>query len=209
MTTIRICEESEARLMIKDGSFKEYVQGWSNRFPQKLRVKTAKEIHERFGLGLMDALCVAQSMGVDEDVFLEIGDKVCLRKRNNSIDVFQKEDTIWVKHKDGISAFDTAEMFDSSRRAEISLCTEENLLNKKSIEELAHSIEARLMNYRGTGYLMSFGNHEIWTWDNDCYRMRVYSQTINDRTFQCIDEEDVLEEIKRYRETYGLTFGPF
>ena len=56
---------------------------------------------------------------------------------------------------------------------------------------------------------MSFGKHEIWMWGNDCYHVHVYSQKINDRTIQCIDEEDVLEEIKRYRETYGLAFGPF
>ena len=121
--------------------------------------------------------------------------------------MFQKVDTIWVKHKDGISAFDTAEMFDSSRRAEISLCTEENLLNKKSIEELAHSIEARLMNYRGTGYLMSFGNHEIWVWDSDTYKVHVYSRGFTDKDFPCFDDKDVADEIRRYRETYGLSFG--
>lgn len=209
MTTIRICEESEARLMIKDGSFKEYVQGWSDRFPQKQKLQTIKGLHDKHGLGLRDAMLVSQSMGVDEDVIFEIGDKVCLRKRNNNIDVFQKVDTMWVRHKDGMNAFDSTELFDSSRRAEISLCTEENLLNKKSIEELAHSIEAHLRHYRGTGYLMSFGKHEIWAWDNDCYHVRVCSQTCNDRTFYCYDEKDVLEEIKRYRETYGLTFGSF
>lgn len=209
MTTIRICEESEARLMIKDGSFMEYVQRWSDRFPQKQKLQTVKGLHDKHGLGLKDAMLVSQSMGVDEDVIFEIGDKVCLRKRNNSIDVFQKVDTIWVKHKDGMSAFDTVELFDSSRKAEMSLCTEENLLNKKSIEELAHNTEVRMRHYIGTGYLMSFGKHEMWVWDNDCYHIHVYSHIINERTFQCIDEKDVLEEIKRYRDIYGRKFGRF
>ncbi len=56
MTTIRICEESEARLMIKDGSFKEYVQGWSDRFPQKQKLQTIKGLHDKHGLGLKDAM---------------------------------------------------------------------------------------------------------------------------------------------------------
>ena len=55
MTTIRICEESEARLMVKDGSFKEYVQGWSDRFPQKQKLQTIKGLHDKHGLGLRDA----------------------------------------------------------------------------------------------------------------------------------------------------------
>lgn len=195
--------------MIKDGSFKDYVKGWSDRFPQKQKLQTIKVLHDKHGLGLKDAILVSQSMGVDEDVIFEIGDKVCLRKRNNSIEVFQKVDTIWVKYKGGINVFDSAELFDSSRRTEISLCAEGDLLNKGSIKELAHNIMARLRHYKGKGCLMSFGIHEIWAWDNDCYYVRVYSQTINDRTIQYIDEEDVLEEIKRYRETYGLTFGSF
>ena len=105
MTTIRICEMSEARLMIKDGSFKDYVQGWSDLFPQKQKLQTIKELHAKHGLGLKDALLVSQAMGIDEDVFFEIGDRHCLRKRNDKIEPFQRVGEEWVRFDGEMDAF--------------------------------------------------------------------------------------------------------
>ena len=76
----QVREESDARLMIKEGSFKEYVNMWIAHFPQRKLISQIKELHSKYGLGLFDARMVARVKGADEDVILEVGDNVLLRK---------------------------------------------------------------------------------------------------------------------------------
>lgn len=207
MTTIRICEESEARLMIGEGSFRDYVQKWSERFPQKPKFQTIKEIHDRQGYGLRDAMLLSRAMGIDDGVFFEVGEKVCLRKMNDNLAVFRKVGTIWVKTAEGMDALDSAGLFDDSFRVGLALCTEADLLNCKSVAELACKVEKRMQLCRYDATMMSFGNHEIWVWDSDTYKVHVYSRGFTDKDFPCFDDKDVADEIRRYRETYGFSFG--
>ena len=209
MTSIRICEESDARLMIRDGIFKDYVREWCDRFPQRPKLQTVRELHDRHGLVLKDALLAARSMGTDEEVFLEVGDRVRIRKRNDKVELFRKVGTVWARAVEGMDALDSAGVFDDGRKTVISLCTEEELLNRKSVKGLERKVWGRLQQYRCGGCLMSFGGHEIWEWDVDTSRIQEYTQAISDKSFFCSGEKDVAEMIGRYRKAHGIPFGPF
>ena len=97
MNTIRICEESDAKLMLKDGSFEGYLQLWLDRFPNaRGPLERIKEIKEKYGYGLREAKAIFDTLWRDtgEGVCFEIGNRFRIQKRG-STELSFKEGTEW------------------------------------------------------------------------------------------------------------------
>ena len=109
METIRICEESEARLMIREGTFIDYVMMWSEKFPQKKTDATSKlclirDLKLDLGCKLLEAKLVVDSLGSNytllaESVIFEIGDRVRIEKAGGVHYLFTKVNGEWRKGK--------------------------------------------------------------------------------------------------------------
>ncbi len=198
MTTIRICEESDARLMIKDGSFIDYINMWSERFPQKNLLTHIKELHAKYGLKASDARMVADTMGADEDVIFEIGSNALLKKRNDKLTAYRRIKDLWVAVDDITEAFDYQPFITS-------LCEEGKILRAKSVKELAKSITVYLQRHWMRDVLLTFGEHEIWKVSND-NRILIYSHTPKEE-FIFHTKEDIAEQIEHYRTEHKLHFS--
>ena len=209
MTTIRICEESDALLMIREGCLKEYVNMWSAQYPQNHLIPQMRELHSKYGIGLSDARIVARAMGAEEDVIFEIGENVQIKKKNDSLIVYHKKGDIWVPIDGGIDVFDSEDILSNkSNLSVISLCDEDRILHAKSVKALAESILEVLSCWRLTkGMLFSFGKHEIWKL-SDGGLIRIYSSSLQDLS---IDNSEVAiaRHIERYRKVQRLEFGAF
>lgn len=209
MTTIRICEECEARKMIREGCFKEYVNMWSEQFPQRKLLSLIKELHSKYNLGLLDAHMVARAMGADEDVVLEVGENVRIRKRNDGLSIFQKVGDIWVKIDKGIEGLDAEDILSSNSNSRLtSVCEENKILHAKSVNALAKSIRRSLCCwYRTSGTLFSFGKHEIWK-VSDNGRISIFSSSLKDQSIYN-SEDEIARHIECYRKEKKLDFGLF
>lgn len=209
MTTIRICEESEARLMIRDGSFMEYVNMWSGRFPQRTLFCHIKELKSKYGFGLHDARLVADAMGAEEDVCFEVGASVLLKKRNDKIDVYRKMGNIWVLKEGALSLFDSEDIFSDDKPVYMTdICDERKIMGVKSAKELVYPIIMKLHSWSCIkDKLFSFGNHEIWkAADNNM--ISIFSHIpVNRSIFN--SEYDIAKHLEEYRAAYKPQFGLF
>lgn len=210
MISIRICEESEARLMIREGCFKEYVNMWSVQFPQRKLISQIKELHSKYGLGLLDAHKIARAMGADEDVILEVGDNVLIRKKNDGLAIFQQIGEIWVKVDENLDVFDSEDILSSNTHPLLTpICEENKILHAKSVKALAKSIKRFLCCWYSTkDMLFSFGKHEIWKY-SDNNRICIYSNTLKDQSIYYISEDEIEKHIECYRKAQRFEFGSF
>lgn len=209
MTTIRICEESEARLMVKEGFLKEYINMWSAQFPQKMMLYQVKELKSKYGLCLRDAHKLANVIGADEEVILEVGDNVLLRKRNDGLAIFQKMGEFWVMVGENLDVFDSEEILSSNTLPLLtSICEENKILHAKSVKALAKSIK-RFLNcwYRAKGVFFSFGKHEIWK-ISDNNGIYIFSNTLKNK-FIYNSEDEIAKHIECYRKARKIEFGAF
>ena len=204
MTTIRICEESEARLLIRGGVFKDYVDMWSARFPQAKPLQRIKELQTSLGVSARDAMTMAVAAGVHDSVFFEVGGRVVIRKRHDNFEVYRKVGGVWVLRDGGLDALEDESIFDIEPRTRRPLCSERELLRGKDVERLSRDVYRRLNCYDA---LFPFGDREIWELKRD-YSLRVYSQEPCMTCIGCV-EESIANHIMKYREAYGTPFGRF
>ena len=93
LITIRICEEADAKMMMKDGSFMGFLQMWSDRFPQQCvsKLQEIKALKDRYGFGLREAKQMVDAMHRDDErVRFEIGDRIRIEKFNDFLAVYKK-----------------------------------------------------------------------------------------------------------------------
>ena len=209
MVTIRICEESEARMMIREGCFKEYVNMWSSQFPQRQLFPQINELHSKYGLGFFDARMMARAMGAEEDVILEVGEDMLIKKKNNRHFVYHKLGDIWVRTGEGTDIFDSEDILSGGSCLMLTpICDEDIILHAKSIKALAKSIKRSLSCWHCTlGMLYLFGRHEIWKIsDND--RISIFSSSLKDQSI-FNSEEEIAKHVESYRMEHKPLFGAF
>lgn len=182
---------------------------WSEQFPQRKLLSLIKELHSKYNLGLLDAHMVARAMGADEDVVLEVGENVRIRKRNDGLSIFQKVGDIWVKIDKGIEGLDAEDILSSNSNSRLtSVCEENKILHAKSVNALAKSIRRSLCCwYRTSGTLFSFGKHEIWK-VSDNGRISIFSISLKDQSIYN-SEDEIARHIECYRKEKKLAFGLF
>ena len=78
MKTFRICEEADAKLMLKDGTFEGYLKMWLDRFPNRggNALQKIKEMKEEHGYGFQEAKAIYFAICHKDAVCFEIGDKI-------------------------------------------------------------------------------------------------------------------------------------
>ena len=195
--------------MIREGCFKEYVNTWNARFPQRKLISQVRDLHSKYGLSLFDAHLVARSMGADEDIVLEVGENVLLRKRNDDLAIFHKVGDIWIQVDKGMDALDSEQILSKdSHMLLTSICDETKIFKARSVKELASST-MRFMNRWCCikGKLFSFGKREIWELSGDG-RIRIYSNSLNDKSI-FNSEDEIAKHIEFYRKAHRFEFGSF
>ena len=93
LITIRICEEADAKLMMKDGSFQDFIQMWSDQFPQVSPAKFTqiKRLKERLGCGIREAKQMVDAIPwTDDTVRFEIGDRIRIEKQYDQHNLYRK-----------------------------------------------------------------------------------------------------------------------
>ena len=84
--TIRICEEADAKLMLKDRSFEGYIKMWLDCFPTlgEGALQRIKAIKEEHGIGLRNAKTLYDTLWYNDAVYFEIGNKIRIRYGRNA-----------------------------------------------------------------------------------------------------------------------------
>ncbi|MBQ8071883.1 MAG: hypothetical protein IJ202_13695 [Bacteroidales bacterium] len=210
MTPLRICEESEARLMIREGSFTQYFEKWSGLFPQRTRLSRIRELHSKCGMGLSDALNFTKATETEDDeVRFTVGEKVLIRKKNGKKEVYRKKGDFWIIRKEGLRAFDSEDIFTDSPLLDIiPICKESEIFHVKSSSSLAKKAIGILRRKQWTkGALFSFGEHELWEIDG-FLTIRIHSRHPQTQTIN-FTVEDLAKHIELYRCSHKREFSEF
>ena len=120
METIRICEESDARLMIREGCLCDYVNMWCDKFPQRAMDVRGKfflirDIKYELSCTLLESKGVVDSLGSNysvlaDSVVFEIGNNVRIEKTGGILRLYiratdnreewREGDMRWLESKD-------------------------------------------------------------------------------------------------------------
>ena len=203
MKRIRICEESEARLMIRDGSFQQFVKMWCEQFPQKDLFTVFRKMRDEYGYYNRR---VAEQLGIGETILLEVGENIIFRKKFNVFSIYQKIGTIWVRKNGGLDIVSSEESLFSQPEKVLPFCEENVILGAKNLTEFAYSLKGRKILSDWRRPLLKFGNHEIWRRSPD-RTIEVYSHlTYEDTIFEGVNY--VVGHIQDYQKKYKTAFGP-
>lgn len=168
-TRIRICNESEARLLVQDGSFLDYLRHWDEQFSQMGRM----EWLNRFGINLTnykqkswlcsrDYLDFFKAGPIDNTGLFEVGDSIVLKKEMTCWSLFHKIDNIWVQDRAFQSLDDltycSGHFLFPDIHPEV-LASEDEIRNTHNLKGFARKL--RLYPYE-EGCYYKFGKHEIW-----------------------------------------------
>lgn len=205
VTTIRICEETEARIMLKDGSFQDYLQMWFDRIPKRKRPKPV-EIRRYFNCGTLREVVQIYSEFMDE-IHLEIGGKALFKRMHgDSWSLYVKVGNLWLYRDYDEKNLSAEELFPDNLSVK-EICGEKELM-KAGIRELARSV-ARKSNHFYPGRVYRFGDHELWTADNwGSMDIRVCSDDLTCFHMHSY-ETDIARHIEEYRAAHRKVFGAF
>ena len=210
MKRIRICEESEARLMIRDGSFQEYVNMWCEQFPQEDWRTVLLRIRKKYGIfSLREALDTSELFGRGETILLEVGENIVFRKRFNVLSLYQKIGNIWVKkngRQEGVFSVVSEEALFGQPEKVLPFYEENEILGAKDLTEFAYSLKGRGILKDWQRPLLKFGNHEIWRSTREG-SIRVYSRFPDEDSIPD-GVNYVVRHIQDYQKKYKTAFGP-
>ena len=205
VTTIRICEETDARIMLKDGSFQDYLQMWFDRIPKQKRPKPV-ELRPWFNCGTLREVLQVYSEYMDE-IRLEIGGKTLFRRMlGDSWSLYVKVGDLWVKRDYDDKNLSAEDLFPDNLSVK-EICGEKELM-KADIRELARSV-ARKSNHFYPGRIYRFGDHELWT----VARWGDTSALVCSDDLHCssvlLHDTDIARHIEKYRAAHRKAFGTF
>ena len=98
IVNIRICEENDAKLMLKDGSLLDFIETWTAEFPGEGlgKLHLIKEIKAHCGCTLLEAKHLADAAGMRDEIRFQIGDKLYVtRSGGGNIWVYRKAGSAW------------------------------------------------------------------------------------------------------------------
>ena len=99
--TVRICEEADARQLLKDGAMDAFLQMWHERYPKEnpAKLQQVKLVKNLTGSSLREA-----KQMVDEwwlEVRFEIGDRFYVRFLDDRPQLYRKQGTEWAQMSEG------------------------------------------------------------------------------------------------------------
>ena len=94
--TVRICEEADARQLLKDGTMDAFLQMWHERYPKEnpAKLQQVKLVKNMTGSSLREA-----KQMVDEwwlEVRFEIGDRFYVRFLDDRPQLYRKQGAEWI-----------------------------------------------------------------------------------------------------------------
>lgn len=98
IVNIRICEENDAKLMLKDGTLLNFIETWAAQFPGEGlgRLHLIKEIKAHCGCTLLEAKHLADAAGMRDEIRFHIGDNLYVaRSGGSNIWVYRKAGSAW------------------------------------------------------------------------------------------------------------------
>lgn len=210
MKRIRICEESEARLMIRDGSFQKYVNMWCEKFPQEDWRTVLLRMRKKYGYySLREAADTSELFGGGETILLEVGENVVFRKRFNVLSLYQKIGNIWVKKNGrqvGVFSVVSEEALFGQPEKVLPFYEENEILGAKDLTEFAYFLKEKCILKDWRRPLLKFGNHEIWRSTREG-SIRVYSRFPDEDSIPD-GVNYVVRHIQDYQKKYKTAFGP-
>lgn len=126
--TQRICEASDALLMIKEGSLVDYVKSWGDTIPKANLKERITEINKGLGCELSEAYKIYQIEQTFQERFLEIGDKITLVQRKGDGELYLKHEEFWIRSARLATSLDA-------------LCTESSMFQPESVYTLCSENE--------------------------------------------------------------------
>lgn len=207
MKRIRICEESEARILIRDGSFQQFIDMWCEQFPQEDLRTVLLRMRKEYGYqNLMEAKDASELLGIGETILLEVGENIVFRKRFNVLSLYQKVVNIWVRKYRELDSMYSEEALFSQPEKVLPFYEENDILKAKDLNEFAYSLKGRRILDDWRRPLLKFGDHEIWRSTREG-SIRVYSHIPCEDTIPD-GVNFVVRHIQNYQKTYNKTFGP-
>ena len=128
--TQRICEPSDALLMIKEGCLVDYVMSWGDNLPTVNLKERIIEINKGLGCVLSEAFKIYQAEQTSQERVLEIGDKITLVNRKGNWELYLKHEGFWIRSARLATSLD-------------SLCTESSMFQPISFNILCSESEIR------------------------------------------------------------------
>ena len=165
---IKICELQDAILMKEKGTFRGFLQMWSDKYPYTPKLSKVKQYKEENGCSIKEAL-----LGVvpDKDVKVDflMGPNYILRKDNASFSRLVRVNGIWVEVEKSISLGTLAtenDLFPIFKRSMNPICSLSELrdaVRKGKLEPLAKKIASRIRG--GNSKIRLFCEDEVWKTD--------------------------------------------
>ena len=154
---IRICERADA-LMLQDETFRDFLQMWSDRFPQEGKLLRIKHLKENIGCTLRQAKDMIDMTCPNQEVWFEIGDTVLFRKTNNYFQWYLKVEDTWVS-KGEVHAYLTEKDLFPKKPEVIVICTDRRIRRSINSGVLACQLLYRHRFNEGCYYRVG---DEIW-----------------------------------------------
>lgn len=206
VTTIRICEEPEARIMLKDGSFQDYLQMWFDRIPKQNR-PTPVQLRPYLDSGTFVHEVIQFYSQCMDEIRLEIGGKALFRRKfDDSFSLFVKVGDLWARRDHEGKILSAEDLFPNNLSVK-EICGEKELM-KADIRDLSRSIARKSDCFRPE-QIYRFGDHELWTvarW-GDTYA-HVCSDDLHCSSVQ-LHDTDIARHIEEYRAAHRKAFGAF
>ena len=204
--TQRICEASDALLMIKEDCLVDYVKSWGDSFPKVNLKERITEINKGLGCGLFEAYKIYRTEQTVQERSLEIGDKITLVNRNGNWELYLKHEDFWIRSARLATSLDSLCTESSMFQPEsvYTLCSENEIRRATDIGEFYWMISHRHVSY-GSPY--RFGKNEIWKHAGDgTGNVCIYGRTPKEKL---IHIDRIEEHIKEYKAAQKFGYGVF
>ena len=201
--TQRICEASDALLMIREGCLVDYIKSWEDPLPQINPVKRVQEIKNGLNCGFGEAFRIYREEQSHQEKRLEIGDKITLVKLNGTWKLYLNYNGIWVRSARSATTLEslcTEECMFQPEKA-YSLCTEKEIRKATDIAAFRRLLSHRQLFY---GKLHKFGENEIWEYDSNT--VYIYGKTPQE-TVTTVSKLE--KHIKEYKAAQKGMYGEF
>lgn len=99
ITTIRICEEEEARQMLNDGTMDRFLRHWRKQYPGDNKLAMYRPVKHATGYTFREVKELVDNWW--REVRFEIGDQLCIQYVGDEPRLYRKQGTEWAQMSEG------------------------------------------------------------------------------------------------------------
>lgn len=201
----RICEKSDALLLMKEGGLADYVRSFGDSStPISVRDKLL-EIKKGLSCSAIETFRIFSETRTYKEKHLEIGDKITLVQRNGKWELYLKHNDIMVRV--GRDAADLEALCNEGYLFQpilLNTLFSEQEIRKEKIDTLIRKLSRRYLCH---GRLYRFGDHEIWEYapvGSDYFF--IYGKEPKEKE---IHISQLASHLKEYRTARKLEYGKY